>query len=127
MSERMGAQLANDALMITIWKRKPTKGLMVHSDRGSQYASGLYRKTIKNHGFICSMSRKGSCCDFAPAKSFFHTLKTELTHHRRCKTREEAKQEIFEYIEVFYNRQRRQSTIAYQTPLGYEQLNRKVE
>ena len=126
MSERMTAQLANDALMMAIWKRKPSKGLMVHSDRGSQYASDLYQKTIKDHGFICSMSRKANCWDNAPSESFFHTLKTELTHHSRYHTREEAKQEIFEYIEVFYNRQRRHSTIGYQTPLGYEKACRKV-
>ena len=126
MSERMTAQLTNDALMMAIWKRNPPKGLMAHSDRGSQYASDLYQKTIKDHGFICSMSRKGNCWDNAPSESFFHTLKTELTHHGRYQTRQEAKQEIFEYIEVFYNRQRRHSTIGYQTPLGYEKACRKV-
>lgn len=126
MSERINAQLTNDALLMSIWKRKPPKGLMLHSDRGSQYASDLYQKTIKDHGFICSMSRKGNCWDNAPSESFFHTLKTELVHHRRYQTREEAKQEIFEYIEVFYNRQRRHSTIDYQTPLGYEERHLKV-
>ncbi len=126
MSERMTAQLANDALMMAIWKRKPPKGLMAHSDRGSQYASDLYQKTLKDHGFICSMSRKGNCWDNAPSESFFHTLKTELTHHRRYQSRQEAKQDIFEYIEVFYNRQRRHSTIGYQTPLGYEKTNREI-
>ena len=99
MSERMTAQLANDALMMAIWKRKPSQGLVVHSDRGSQYASELYQKTLRDYGFICSMSRKGNCWDNAPSESFFHTLKTELTHHRRYQNREEAKQEIFEYIE----------------------------
>ncbi len=126
MSDRMTAQLANDALMMAIWKRKPPKGLMLHSDRGSQYASALYQKTIKDHGFVCSMSRKGNCWDNAPSESFFHTLKTELTHHRRYQTRQESKQEIFEYIEVFYNHQRRHSTIGYQTPLGYDKENRKI-
>jgi len=126
MSERITAELANDALVMAVWKRKPNKGLMLHSDRGSQYASGLYQKTIKKHGFICSMSRKGNCWDNAPSESFFHTLKVELVHHRRYRTRQEAKQDIFEYIEVFYNRQRRHSTIGYHTPLGYEQVYRKV-
>ena len=126
MSERITADLVNDALVMAVWKRKPNKGLMVHSDRGSQYASGLYQKTIKKHGFICSMSRKGNCWDNAPSESFFHTLKVELAHHRRYRTRPEAKQDIFEYIEVFYNRQRRHSTIGYHTPLGYEQKCRKV-
>jgi transposase InsO family protein len=126
MSDRITAELANDALVMAVWKRKPNKGLMLHSDRGSQYASGLYQKTIKEHGFICSMSRKGNCWDNAPSESFFHTLKVELVHHRRYRTREAAKQDIFEYIEVFYNRQRRHSTIGYHTPLGYEQMCRKV-
>lgn len=121
MAERMTAQLANDALTMAIWKRKPPKGLLVHSDRGSQYASALYQNTLQERGFICSMSRKGNCWDNAPAESFFHTLKTELTHHRHYQTREEAKQEIFEYIEVFYNRQRRHSTIGYQSPARFEQ------
>lgn len=120
MSERMTASLVNDALMMALWKRKPAAGLMVHSDRGSQYASKLYQGTIKSNGFICSMSRRGNCWDNAPSESFFHTLKTELTHHQRYRTREDAKQDIFEYIEVFYNRQRRHSTIGYQAPLAYD-------
>jgi len=126
MSERITAELANDALVMAVWKRKPNKGLMLHSDRGSQYASGLYQKTIKKHGFICSMSRKGNCWDNAPSESFFHTLKVELIHHRRYRTRQEAKRDIFVYIEVCYNRQRRHSTIGYHTPLSYEQMCRKV-
>lgn len=126
MSERIDAKLANDALMMAIWKRKPRAGLVAHSDRGSQYASARYQKTLQEHGFVCSMSRKGNCWDNAPAESFFHTLKTELVHHRQYRTREEARQEIFEYIEVFYNRQRRHSTIGYQTPMGYEQERRNV-
>ncbi len=99
---------------------------MAHSDRGSQYASELYQKTLKDHGFICSISRKGNFWDNAPTESFFHTLKTDLTHHRHYQARQEAKYEIFEYIEVFYNRQRRLSTIGYQTPLVYEKESRKV-
>ncbi len=126
MSKQMTAHLVNDALMMAIWNRKPAGELMLHSDRGSQYASDLYQKTIKDHGFVCSMSRKGNGWDNAPAESFFHTLKTELTHHRHYQTREEAKQDIFEYIEVFYNHQRRHSTIGYQTPLGDKKENRKV-
>lgn len=126
MSKRMSAQLVEDALRMAIWKRQPPQGLLVHSDQGSQYASDRYQKTLKDHGFLCSMSRQGCGWDNAPAESFFHTLKTELTHHRRYQTREKAQQEIFEYIEVFYNRQRRHSTLGYQTPLGYEKDNRKV-
>ena len=110
------------------WKRKPPEGLMLHSDHGSQYASNLYQKTIKDNGFSCSMSRKGNCWDNAPSESFFHTLKlkTELIYHRRYQTRQQAKQDIFEYIEVFYNRQRRHSTIGYQTPLNYDKAYQDV-
>lgn len=126
MSERMSAQLANDALLMALWKRQPPQGLLVHSDQGSQYASHRYQKTLKDPGFICSMSRQGCCWDNAPSESLFHTLKTELIHHRRYLTRQEAQQEIFESIEVFYNPQRRHSTIGYQTPLGYEKDNRKI-
>jgi len=120
MSERMTAQLVNDALVMAIWKRQPPAELIVHSDQGSQYASDLYQKTLKKHHYVCSMSRRGNCWDNAPSESFFHTLKTELIHHRRYQTRDEAKQDIFEYIEVFYNRQRTHSTIGYQAPLAYE-------
>jgi transposase InsO family protein len=112
--------------MMTIWKRKPPKGLIVHSNRGSQYASELYLKTLKDHEFICGMSRKGNCWDNAPSESFFHTLKTELIHHCSYQSKQGVKQEIYEYIELFYNRQRRHSTIGYQTPLGYEKLYRDV-
>lgn len=126
MSERINAQLVTDALIMSIWRRRPGRGLMVHSDQGSQYASELYQETLKAHGFICSMSRRGNCWDNAPAESFFHTLKTELVYHRRYQSRDEAKQDIFEYIEVFYNRQRCHSTIGYQTPMGYEEQNRNV-
>ncbi len=126
MSERMTADLVNDALMMAVWKRQPASGLLVHSDQGSQYVSDLYQKTLVDHGFVCSMSRKGNCWDNAPSESFFHTLKTELTFHRRYATREQAKQDIFEYIEVFYNRKRRHSTIGYQAPLEYEQKAQSV-
>ena len=97
---------------------------MVYSDRGSQYASKKFLDLLAENGFVCSMSRKGDCWDNAPAESFFHTLKTELTNHTRYQTREEAKKDIFEYIEVFYNRQRRHSTIGYLSPAVYEALGR---
>lgn len=102
MSERMQAKLVNDALLMAIWKRKPGKGLIWHTDRGSQYASDSHRALLHEHGIIQSMSRKGNCWDNAVAESFFHTLKTELVHQRRYQTRSEAKQELFEYIEDFY-------------------------
>jgi putative transposase len=120
MDSRMQTSLVNDALNMAIRKRDPDKGLLVHSDRGSQYASTGFQKLLKQHNYRCSMSRKGNCWDNAPSESFFHTLKTELTHHEDFKTREEAKQAIFEYIEVFYNRVRLHSSNYYMSPVDYE-------
>lgn len=120
MGSRMPASLVNDALNMAIWKRRPKAGLLVHSDRGSQYASDSFQQLLKQHGFRCSMSRKGNCWDNAPSESFFHTLKTELIYHEDFKTREEAKQAIFEYIEVFYNRVRLHSSNDYMSPMDYE-------
>ena len=100
--------------------RQPQKGLLWHTDRGCQYASGSHRKILKQHGIIQSMSRKGNCWDNSVAESFFHTLKTELTHHFKFRTREEAKQMIFEYIEVFYNQKRMHSANNYLSPDEYE-------
>jgi transposase InsO family protein len=104
MADNMKADLVNKALLMAIWQRKPARGLIWHSDRGSQYASHSHLKIIQQHGIIQSMSRKGNCWDNAVAESFFHTLKNELIYHCKFKTREEAKNVIFEYIEVFYNR-----------------------
>jgi transposase InsO family protein len=120
MNQRMKAQLVNDALLMAIWKRKPSKDLVWHTDRGSQYASDSHRAILKEHPIIQSMSRKGNCWDNAVSESFFHTLKTELVHHCQFKTRAEAKQAIFEYIEVFYNRERIHSTNDYLSPVDYE-------
>ena len=120
MSERMQAKLVNDALLMAIWKRKPGKGLIWHTDRGSQYASDSHRALLNEHGIIQSMSRKGNCWDNAVSESFFHSLKTELIHHQRYETRGEAKQDIFEYIEVFYNRERIHSANNYLSPVDYE-------
>ena len=120
MDERMKAKLVNDALLMAIWKRKPKEGLIWHTDRGSQYASNRHRKILSDHNILQSMSRKGNCWDNAVSESFFHSLKTELTHHRQFKTREEAKQAIFEYIEVFYNRERLHSANDYLSPVDYE-------
>ena len=103
-----------------IWKRKPGKGLIWHSDRGSQYASDSHRALLQEHGITQSMSRKGNCWDNAVSESFFHTLKTELVHHQHYQTRAKAKQDIFEYIEVFYNRERLHSTNNYLSPVDYE-------
>ena len=93
-----------------------------HSDRGSQYACKKYQKALVSHGIKCSMSRKGDCWDNAPMESWFHTLKTELVNHQNYQTRWEAKADIFEYIEVFYNRSRRHSALGYMTPAQYEMI-----
>ena len=122
MNKRMTVDLVNDALLSAIWSRKPKKGLLWHTDRGSQYASSSHRKLLKDHGLVQSMSRKGNCWDNAVAESFFHTLKTGLVNHKLYQTREEAIQDIFEYIEVFYNRQRLHSTHDYWSPVDYEEL-----
>ena len=122
MSHRMQASLVNDALLMAIWQRKPAKGLIWHTDRGSQYASKTHRSLLKDHHIIQSMSRKGDCWDNAVAESFFHTLKTELTHHHKFKNREEAKHVIFEYIEVFYNRIRIHSANDYASPVDFENM-----
>jgi transposase InsO family protein len=124
MNSNMKADLVNKALLMAIWTRKPASGLMWHTDRGSQYVSDSHLKIIKQYGFIQSMSRKGNCWDNAVAESFFHTLKTELTHQQKFKTREEAKYAIFEYIEVFYNRIRIHSTNDYLSPVDYEALRK---
>lgn len=123
MSNRMPAKLVNDALLMAIWKRKPDKGLIWHTDRGSQYASQSHRDILKEHHIIQSMSRKGDCWDNAVAESFFHTLKTELTHHHKFKNKEEAKYVIFEYIEVFYNRIRIHSANDYLSPVDFEKTS----
>ena len=121
MSNRMGAELVNQALLMAIAQRKPKPGLMIHSDQGSQYASHLFQDNLTEHGFVCSMSRKANCWDNSVSESFFHTLKTELIYHEQYATREQAQNAIFEYIEVFYNRQRRHSTLGYLSPLAFEQ------
>lgn len=123
MDKRMPAELVNHALMMAIWSRKPERGLIWHTDRGSQYASDSHRKILQEHGIEQSMSRKGNCWDNAVSESFFHSLKTELIHHVRFTTREEAKQAIFEYIEVFYNRVRMHSTNDYLSPVEYEKAH----
>jgi len=120
MDEEMPQELTLAALDMALKRRRPLPGLMHHSDRGSQYAAGAYRKRLAEHGIVCSMSRKGNCWDNAPMESFFHTLKTELVHHRDYQTRDEARRDIFEFIEIFYNRQRSHSTLGYLSPAQFE-------
>ncbi len=120
MDKHMKASLVNNALLMSIWKRKPKEGLICHTDRGSQYASKSHRKIMTKYGIRQSMSRKGNCWDNAVAESFFHTLKVELVHQKIFITRKEAKYAIFEYIEVYYNRLRMHSANDYLSPAEYE-------
>lgn len=121
MDTSLHSPLAERALHMAIQRHNPPKGLVHHSDRGVQYASGPYRKILSDHKLTASMSRKGDCLDNAaarcpPMESFFGSLKNELVHRTRFKTRDEARRAIFEYIEVWYNRKRRHSAIGYITP-----------
>jgi len=120
MTERITDELTQNALRQAIGRRNPQAGLIHHSDRGSQYASGDYQALLKQHEIIPSMSRKGDCWDNAVAESFLHTLKVELIHRYRFKMREEAKRTIFEYVEVYYNRKRIHSSLGYMSPFDYE-------
>jgi transposase InsO family protein len=123
MSSKPNATLVRNALKMAISQRAGVNGALVHSDQGSQYKAASYRADLAEHDMVCSMSRKGECHDNAVAESFFHTIKNELVHARRFKTRDEAKQAIFKYIELFYNRRRRHSYLNYQAPLVYENMN----
>jgi len=120
MSARITDDLTQSALKQAILRRSPPAGLIHHSDRGSQYASGDYQALLQSHEMTPSMSRKGDCWDNAVAESFLHTLKVELVHRYRFKMRDEAKQIIFEYIEAYYNRKRMHSSLGYMSPFDYE-------
>jgi len=120
MSSRMTTQLVVQALLMAVLLRRPPKGLIFHSDRGSQYCSHVFRRWAGHYGIRQSMSRKGDCWDNAPAESFFKTLKAELYGHRAFRSRQEARTAIFEYIEVFYNRVRLHSSLGYRSPAEYE-------
>jgi putative transposase len=116
MGARMTRDLVIDALRMAHFRRRPKRGLMHHSDRGSQYASQDYQALLEAYGMIVSMSRKGNCWDNAPMESFFNSMKNERTHGERYATRDEARQDTFEYIETFYNRSRRHSALGYVSP-----------
>jgi len=120
MGQRLTGELAEQALLMALANRQPRAGLVHHSDRGSQYAATRYQQVLTLHGLAPSMSRRGNCWDNACVESFFGTLKRELVYHRHYATRNEATQDIFEYIEVFYNRKRRHSTLGYDSPAEYE-------
>jgi transposase InsO family protein len=121
MGDKNNAKLVQDALTMAVWRRGKVRDVIVHSDQGSTYASGDYQQQLKANDLICSMSRKGECLDNAVAESFFGTLKTELVDHEDYLNKQDAKQSIFEYIEVFYNRRRRHSYLGYISPAEFEE------
>jgi transposase InsO family protein len=121
MAATMTQQLTLEALQMALGRRQPRPGWVHHSDRGSQYAAADYQRLLAAQGARVSMSRTGNCYDNAAMESFFHTLKTELVYREHYATREQARRSVFDYIEVFYNRQRRHSTLGYATPAAFEQ------
>ena len=120
MSNHLKASLVKEALSTAYWRRKPESGLIHHSDRGSQYAGGNYRKLLEQYGMICSMSRKGDCWDNAVVESFFHSLKTEWISDTIYRTRDDARSDVIRYIEMFYNSHRLHSFLGYKTPNALE-------
>ena len=121
MGESLETALTVRALEMAAARRGALCGLVAHSDRGVQYASLAYQELLRSKGFVCSMSRKGNCWDNACAESFFATLKRDLIHNRRYSTRDEARRDIFDYIELFYNRTRLHSSLGYMSPVQFEQ------
>lgn len=120
MSDRMSATLTCDALRMALFRRHRPRGVIVHSDRGSQYCSREYRQLLKHSGLICSMSARGDCYDNAAMESWNHSLKVEAVHGERFVTRAQAKSQLFEYIEIYYNRQRLHSSLGYLSPAEFE-------
>ena len=120
MNKTMNKTLVCNALMMALWRRRFPRGVIMHTDRGSQYCSKRYQKLLKCYGLICSMSRKGNCWDNSIAESFFKTLKIELVYRTKFTTREQDRKEIFKYIEIYYNQQRRHSAIDYRVPSEVE-------
>ena len=120
MSASMTAQLVTDALVMAVWRRGKPEALLHHSDRGSQYTSEQFQRLKAEHGIICTMSRSGKVWDNAAMESFFTSLKTERTARKVYRTREQAKADVFDYIERFYNPKRRHSTLGYVSPMEFE-------
>jgi len=127
LRESLDRSLVTGPLESALLQRTPGVGLICHSDRGSQYASGDYQQLLSKVGALCSMSRKGNCCDNAPVESFFASLKKELIHRCTFATREEARSAVFEWIAVWYNRKRRHSTLGYLSPEQFEQQHSSPE
>lgn len=125
INSSLSTELVIRALMMALVHRNPERGIIFHSDRGSQYTSSAFREILKNYGIVQSMSSTGNCYDNAITESFFHTLKTELTYWEKYQTREEAKRSIFEYIEINYNRRRLHSSLGYLSPVEFEEKNSK--
>ena len=127
MDKTMKTSLTNDALFMAIKQREPQEGLIYHTDRGSQYASDLHKDLLAQFGIVQSMSAKGNCYDNGCEWKFFHTLKTELTHHIVFETRSQAREAIFGFIEIWYNRQRLHSYLDYMSPVVFEEkMSRNV-
>lgn len=122
MSSSMTAQLVSDALTMALWRRGLPKELLHHSDQGTQYTSEQFQRLLSQHGITCSMSRRGDCWDNAAIESFFSSLKTERTNRRTYGSRDEARADVFDYIERFYNQQRRHSTLGYVSPVEFERV-----
>ena len=127
MSEHINSALVTSAMTMAISQRRPQAGLLHHSDRGSQYASEAFQDLLDDNRIICSMSRKGNCWDNACMESFFGSLKTEWLVDKKYKTRADARNDIFKYIEMFYNRKRRHAGLGYLSPASYEELYEKEQ
>ena len=126
MKPTLATEIVIDALMMAVWRRKPKKEVIIHSDQGSQYSSDEWQRFCKSHNLKPSMSRRGNCYDNAAAESFFSTLKKEKIRRYIYKTKEEAKSELFDYIEVFYNRVRRHQHLGNISPEAYESQQAKL-
>ena len=125
MSEHIDSALVISAMKMALSRRRPETDLLHHSDRGSQYASDLFQDLLDDNRIVCSMSRKGDCWDNACMESFFASLKTEWLAEKKYETREQAKNHVFNYIEMFYNRKRRHAALGYLSPAAYEELYEK--
>jgi putative transposase len=121
MSAEMTSDLVTNALMMALWRRGKSDALLHHSDRGSQYTSEAFQRLMTDHGVTCSMSRAGNCWDNAAMESFFSSLKTERTARKTYRTRDQARADVFDYIECFYNPRRRHSTLGYLSPIAFEE------